>query len=82
MKIVERSDASYFNENRTIYTVQIDFNRFVDVMHVEHNNLFYVMQEEDGNCIFDANRNTFVEVIDENKIIALVQDSVVKERGF
>lgn len=79
MEIINQSDVSCFNEQRTIYTVKIDFDKFVDVMHVEHNNLFYVMQEEDGNCIFDMNRNTFDTAIDENKIIVFVKSHAIKE---
>lgn len=80
-KIVSTADASNAYDTRTIYTVELLANNFVDVMHKHEktrnercgqatNGLFYVMQNSDGSHVFDADGHPKAVFIDELSIIA------------
>lgn len=75
MRIINQCNANDCANQRTIYTVKLSDNRFVDVMRKRNNNedLLYVMQNEDGTCVFDLEANTFEIAIDESAIIAFVK---------
>lgn len=77
MRIINQCNANDCENQRTIYTVKLSDNRFVDVMHKVNANedLMYVMQNEDGTCVFDLDLNTFDTPIDENNIIAFVKEN-------
>lgn len=69
MKIVGKHEDG----KRTIYTVEICNNRYVDVMYIKESYLCYAMQEHDGRIVFDDNRNTFDCEIDEMVIVMFVR---------
>lgn len=76
MELVDKFDGSYDTEERTIYTVEIGTNRFVDVMNIKNKNSWYVMVEGDGKPVCDTDRNTFDLVIDEGEIIAFILSKI------
>lgn len=68
--------CKYKEGKRTIYTVKICHNRYVDVMYIEKSCICYVMQEPDGKIVFDESHNTFDCEIDEMDIVMFVRRCV------
>ena len=60
-------------ENKSIHTIKVANDRFVDVMWNKITGLMYVMQNDDGSVMFDNQGNTIEGNIDEDSVIAFLK---------
>lgn len=78
MKIISRASIGDGDE---IFTVQLAPNTFVDVKHCKYEDLYYVMQCEDGWEVFNQNGFTIPEYeFNESMVLNLVRQYAPKKR--
>lgn len=64
------------NNKETFYTVELEEDVFVDVKRI--NDLYYVMDCEDGLRAFDSSGNSFDYNFNENEVIEFVKSEIVE----
>ena len=84
MSIIYRDDVSTRLEKRIIYTIALAGNKFVEVMSLPKENLFYVMQSNDGKMVFSTGRELgndayTDDVINEKEIVSFVKSEVKRQ---
>lgn len=66
-----------FDDNKeTFYTVELEEDVFVDVKRI--NDLYYVMDCDDGFRAFDSSGNSFDYNFNENEVIEFVKSEIVE----
>lgn len=75
MKIICEMDASGpLDGKKTIYTVELESGKYIDVMFCAGSGLLYVMESADGGQVYNDAGETVKHEFDEAKIIAFVRE--------
>lgn len=76
MKIINKDNVTDTQE-RTLFTVELDDNKYVDVMAVMGNGekpFVYVMQNEDGSTVYDNEETCPDCVYKEKDVVDLIKN--------
>lgn len=75
MKIIHETNASGpLDGEKTIYTVELETGKYIDIMLCAGSGLLYAMENADGGEVYNDAGETVKHEFDEAKIISFVRE--------